>query len=670
MIEIPDLTPKLLADLGKELGGCDFTDESQRRFLECSTSCDVQAVPGNGKTTLLAAKLALLSRNWSSRTQGVCVISHTNSARDEVERSLLKHSTASSFLSYPHFIGTVTSFVNQYLSLPYLRGLGWSVHQIDNDTFEATALRRYRGKQNLSAQSRMRSGKCKNQVETWVKNLELAADFESPIQSPVTRLKVRRLAGQHGPNTACGRDLEELKAALVNEGLFRFGDMTVLARKALDVCPSLADRLRQRFPLVLLDEAQDTNGPLLNLLDRIFGEGTVAFQRLGDQNQTLYTEPDAAPEDCWRGGVHVIPLTDSRRFGLEIANFASRLTARSAQQINGMPGVPSRRVLLLFDRPSIGKVVPAYASEIRDHWTEGPDPRLAIWAVASRHSLYKPRGAWPKSIVDYHPSYRAETGGKSAETLCRMMQKASLLHANRRPTIEVLDLLSSGIVQYMSRNGFVGSTRHKITNHNLWSTLAVVDGRPVLAVRRLFRDCVLYGTAPWERAAWTDYCHELRARLQLPDPPPDKAESLAAYLAFSEEEAVSVLIANTEQSTKYTTVNGVTIKLGSIHSVKGRTVDAIMIVESEVYCGPAANQQVMDLEAVLPHAFGITNTDFAANMAQLAAATNVFVGVTRAREFLALALRREATSDALLEAARRQGWHVRDLTQNRLETNA
>ena len=97
----------------------------------------MQAVPGNGKTTLLAAKIALLSRNWTSRAQGVCVISHTNAARHEVEKELLNHATASAFLSYPHFIGTVTGFVNKYIALPYLRGLGWGIQQIDDDAFEA-----------------------------------------------------------------------------------------------------------------------------------------------------------------------------------------------------------------------------------------------------------------------------------------------------------------------------------------------------------------------------------------------------------------------------------------------------------------------------------------------------------------------------------------------------
>jgi DNA helicase-2/ATP-dependent DNA helicase PcrA len=663
MIDIPDLTPELLAELGKALGGYDFTHENQISFLGLHTSCDMQAVPGNGKTTLLAAKLALLSRNWNSRTQGVCVISHTNAARHEIEKMLLKHPTASAFLSYPHFIGTVTNFINQYLALPYLRGLGWKVQYIDDDAFAATALKRYLRKRHLSAQSRMRKGQCRNQVETWVKNLELDSNFECAANSPLTRLKVRHRKGQHGPTTDCGGELEELKAELVNDGNFRFGDMTTLACKALNVCPSLADRLCQRFLLVLLDEAQDTNGPQLKLLNRIFGEDVVAFQRLGDQNQTLYEDREAGEEDCWSPGAHAIPLTNSRRFGPKIAEFASRLTARNPQLINGKAGTPCRRTLMLFDRASIGKVISAYAAEIRLHWVDGPDPRRAIWAVASRHNLYRAGGAWPKSLVDYHATYRAETGGKAADTLCRMMQKASLLHTSGKPTVEVIDLLKAGTVQYLVRSGFVAPSGRVLTSLNLWSILGCIEGRPDRAVRRLFRDRVLYGNAPWELSAWTVYCHELKANLRLADPPKDKAERLASYVAFAGEQAIANRATDPEQSTKQTTIDGVTIKLGSIHSVKGLTVDAILVVQSEIWRGPAADQKVMDLEAVLPHAFGIVNIDFSRNEAQLAAATNVFVGITRTRELLALALRRAAAPEALLAAARQQGWHIRDLTE-------
>lgn len=664
MIAIPELTPELLARLSQEMGGRDFTDENQKQFLSSNGSCDVQAVPGNGKTTLLAAKIALLSPNWTSRTEGICIISHTNAARDEVEKALLKHPTASAFLNYPHFIGTVTGFLHQYLALPYLRGLGWSVDRIDDEAFAAAALSRLGSKQNLVARTRMQRGMFKKQVEDWVKKLELKTDFQcEPDEAPI-RLAVRHLPRQHGPATDCGRDLEELKAELVNRGLFRFGDMTVLASRAIDACPAILDRLRQRFPMVLLDEAQDTSGAQLRLLDRIFGGGGVAYQRLGDQNQTLYESTGVVPEDQWRTGENVVPLHKSRRFGTEIASFASRLTSRSPQQIEGLPGLPSRRVLLLFDEASVRNVMTAYAEEVRVHWNDDLNAQRAIWAVASRHSAYRRQGAWrPKSLVDYHPGYRAETSSSApADSFCRLMQQASMLYAGGKPMAGVLEMLSMGLVRYLTLSGLTAPSGQRVSASSLWRSIAAIDGRRVLGVRRLFRDSVLFGTAAWEAIAWENFCSALRDCLALPNQPADRAARLTEYVAYVDTGGIAIPAADLGQSIKSVTVDGIVIRLGSIHSLKGRTVDSILVVESEIYRGPAAGEQVMDLEAVLPHAFGIEERDFSANAAQLSAATNVFVGVTRPREILALALRKTAAPEAMLAAARQQGWQVRDLT--------
>src|SRR3989304_3019543 len=123
------------------------------------------------------------------------------------------------------------------------------------------------------------------------------------------------------------------------------------------------ERIRRRFPLVLLDEAQDTNGEQLALLNRLFA-ADVAYQRLGDQNQTLYEDEDLTPDAYWRAGDGVIPLNESRRFGTSIAGFASRLTVRAQQQITGLPDVPSRRTLILFCPDTIGAVLPAYVAEV------------------------------------------------------------------------------------------------------------------------------------------------------------------------------------------------------------------------------------------------------------------------------------------------------------------
>jgi DNA helicase II / ATP-dependent DNA helicase PcrA len=70
---------------------------------------DVEACPGSGKTTLLVAKLAILARRWKPNRKGICVLSHTNVARNEVEEKLGSCAEGSSLLRYPHFVGTIHS---------------------------------------------------------------------------------------------------------------------------------------------------------------------------------------------------------------------------------------------------------------------------------------------------------------------------------------------------------------------------------------------------------------------------------------------------------------------------------------------------------------------------------------------------------------------------------
>lgn len=658
MIAIPELTPELLDELGKSLGNCRFEDENQLRFLGACDSCEVQAAPGNGKTTLIVAKLALLSRNWNSGFQGVCVISHTNAARNEVEKALMGHATAARFLGYPHFIGTVTAFLHQYLALPYLRGLGWSIERIDDDAFAAAAKKAMYGKANLLKRTKLQNGMLARQTENWAQYLQLAKDFTCISGQAPDRLKVRALPRQEGAHTKCGNELEQLKAELVNRGIYRFGDMITLANRALDQSPNLSDRLRRRFPLVLLDEAQDTTGSQLQILNTLFGDGAVAYQKLGDRNQTLY-EDFADEKTLWTPENTVIPLNQTRRFGPEIAAFASRLTTRCKQQIEGKSGLTSRRALLLFDQASIGKVLPAYAEEIQAYWPQLPSQPRQIWVVASRHSSYRQRGTWqPKSLIDYCSSYRADSSSApQAETLCRMMQKASLLHASGGQPRESLALAESALVRYLRLFGRTAENGRRIHSENLWYIpLFSEDRRRSISVRRLFLDSILRGSSAWNKSDWGAFCDDLKTCLDL-DAQPIDTDALASFLKFTDSEALVAM-----QPTKVSQVNEITIKLGSIHSVKGKTVDAILVVESEIWKGSKKEEQCMDLEEVLPHAFGIEERDFSKNAAQLTAATNAFVGVTRAREVLVLAMRKSVASTQLQDAAQNQGWTVRDLT--------
>jgi hypothetical protein len=660
VIVLPALTNEVLDELGREMGRCDFTDPHQRAFLASLESCDVQAAPGNGKTTLLVAKLALLSRSWKDRHRGVCVVSHTNAAREEVQRRLGDHSTASAFMAYPHFIGTVTAFIDQFIAIPYLRGLGWPLRRIDDTAFAAAANALVSSKPTLNTMRRRKGGDY--QVSQWVERLELGEDFTTPADQLPRRLAVLGRTRQPGAHTPSGRELEEIKATLVGWGLYRYGDMVVLARRALAECPHLRDRLRSRFPLILLDEAQDTHGGQLALLHDIFGQGAI-FQRLGDRNQTLYEDQDVPADQYWKPGEDLIPLDTTRRFGAGIAAFASRLTARSSQTIVAAGDRDGHRLLLTFDRASIDQVLPSYAEWVSRHLPDG-GRQADVRAVASRHSLSRDsRGAWPKSLVDYHPHYRGG-GGKDAGggTFCGALRKLAHGHGTGAAPRETHAALSSTLVDYLNHHGFASPTGGRLTVSTVWKSLATIHPEMPARVRQLIIAHILRAGAASDAGRWAVFCEALRLTL-------GRGETVKATAYCDFVEAGADAGATAFGSQQIALHHGIGVRLGSVHSVKGRTADAMLLVESEIWRGSAANQKVMDLATVISHALGVEDRDFSQNDAELAAATNVFVAITRPRFLLALAIRRDALSHAASEAAQAQGWIVKDLSASQVGTS-
>jgi DNA helicase-2/ATP-dependent DNA helicase PcrA len=645
-LHVADVTPDLLARLGRELGNLDFTDRNQTAFLTCDKSCDIQAAPGNGKTALLVAKLALLARTWTATQQGVCVISHTNVAREELEQRLSAHPGGAVFLNYPHFVGTVTAFIHRFVALPYLRGRGWHLKWVDDNVFAARALSTANGDHRL----RSWLASAKNRNEGIIRTLTL--DRYS--------LNVRRVKYMPMREKPTGLALERLKERITKEGVYRFADMTALAFKAIETSPYLVNRIRGRFPLVLLDEAQDTDPEHLELLDLLFGTDVV-FQRLGDQNQTLFERTELSSAARWSPADNVIPLDETRRFGVEIARFASRLTVRRAQNIKSKEGEPSHRVLILFDRESIGRVLHQYAREVQLYWGSEAGARREVWAVASRHSTHgnEKKGAWPRSLIDYHPRYRPEAGKyEESRGLCAVMRKAAVAFKECRPTSMVIDYVVAGLVDLLELQAYKAPGGRRVTCGNLWRCLGASDPKLPLVIRHHIYESVLHGDAPWAAKAWEQFCDDLKTAFGSTVRQADPEGRVAAFLNYDEKGGLGQDHAGKRGPENSVEHQGITIRLGSIHGVKGRTVDAIIVLESQVYKG----KKVMDLEVVLPHAFAVCDHDFQKNPAELTAATNVFVAITRPRQLLALALRKEAVSAPILKAAVSQGWVVRDLT--------
>ncbi|MCK4819572.1 UvrD-helicase domain-containing protein, partial [bacterium] len=244
-------------------------DDDRVSVLDAIRSIDVQACPGSGKTTLIATKLILLAKIWPFQHQGVCVLSHTNVAKDEIIDRLKRSNTieAQCLLNYPHFIGTIQEFVNRFLALPFIRSNGVRDIIIDNDEYVKMAEKLlglvrfvwFRGTLNglgdRDAQAAFLRGTFR---------------FISQDGEAIYINKRPRAWQQEVNYQRAIRDLGTLKQYLDERGFFLFRDMYFLAQTACSRNPELRQSLSKRFPYVFLDEMQDTQKFQDELLNEIF----------------------------------------------------------------------------------------------------------------------------------------------------------------------------------------------------------------------------------------------------------------------------------------------------------------------------------------------------------------------------------------------------------------
>jgi len=294
--EIPDAAIPWVCDiLGLPATAFSGPDGQDPRLpvLKSLATLDIEACPGSGKTTLLVAKLAILGGQWAELRRGLCVLSHTNVARREIERSLGSTAEGQRLLSYPHFIGTIHGFVNEFLAIPWLRSNGYPVEMIDDQV----ALRRRWQKLPYAIQGGLERNR-HNQGILKIQDVQFGVG------------EIRWGGGMLGKDTPTYQALISACLESAQEGYFCHDEMFVWAHDLLDNAPEVTGFLRTRFPLLFVDEVQDNSELQSKLLHRVFaeGDGAVIRQRYGDANQAIYqyagqteeaaTDPFPRPVRC------------------------------------------------------------------------------------------------------------------------------------------------------------------------------------------------------------------------------------------------------------------------------------------------------------------------------------------------------------------------------------
>ena len=365
-------------------------DDSRKAVITNLESVDVQAFPGSGKTTTLVAKLAILAKKWPFPHAGICVLSHTNVAREEIEDRLGNTAEGKKLLSYPHFVGTLHSFFDTFIGLPWLRSEGVSIKIIDTDYVKSLRWKMLSPKTQEYFKRNYKDEKLCGYYETWG-NIDWSKQGE-------TR-----------------EELLNVISISQNKGFFTFDEMLLLAQKVLNEHPTIAEGIQERFPLLFIDEAQDTNSLLWDLLHKTFPDDGVKTVRqgFGDVNQAIYNYVNEDVQNSEFPRSNPLVLSESRRFDNRIASLAN-CVAISQEQMHGTNNSFSDRsiqhTIYLFPKEKASDVIDEFGKQILNTFSDEElitNVKLGCHVIGMVHKKVDdtPEKHFPKGIYDYWPNY-------------------------------------------------------------------------------------------------------------------------------------------------------------------------------------------------------------------------------------------------------------------------
>ncbi|RVE91041.1 hypothetical protein CN235_19985 [Sinorhizobium meliloti] len=595
---------------------------------------DVQACPGSGKTTLVGLKLLCLARKWTLPRRGICVLTHTNVARDEILRCISLDPSGQVLRSYPHFVGTIQEFVNTFLALPALRSRGMQITQIDDEHCTARL-------------ERMAGYKTKLYLKN--KNASLS-DLRYKWQNNAATLVTPAFPAKS--NSDSYKDLLAIKGRLQKEGAFFFSEMYAYAEEVIAHSPHLVEAVRHRFPIVLIDEMQDVQGFQDGLISAIFSDAAVRLQRFGDPDQSIFDGMGGELPNTTYNTAAMQPIAESHRYSPAIATILQGWTSRKLALTTSVLNNPAhpQNTMMLFSDGTQAQVLERFAGIVSNLPADHRRVVKAVGAVAENKS----EAAAPLTITEYWPQFDRSLQPYSLRpaNMCQAARFATSLRSGSAQLPVLLDAVVSiyrlAGSQFQNRNG----------QQRLPSRAGLSDHLRSLGSYQAFRQLIaewLLGEEPAE-AEWGARMVALCNVLGLPE----NGGTAASFLDY-DPTPVSNDPIQQEASNVFVSNQGIRIHLATIHSVKGETHDATLILETK-------HRKLFDVREMLPYlldptlvapifepAHPTTNVSLRAGFMK-----KLYVAASRPKHLLGIAMGRNRVTDAQQEQLKGMGWDIID----------
>ncbi len=541
-------------------------DDERKDFIKDLSTLDLQAVPGSGKTTALLAKLIILEKNMPFNDEsGILVISHTNAAVDEIKSRIGKF--APKLFQYPNFVGTIQSFVNHFLAIPYYQNkYGKKPYSIDDEIYNEKVLKIIKQKKYKKLASYLdRRGGCEQIKDyRWNKEHQLIPEInKSPEKFPLKN-----------SNCTSYKSILEIRDLMEKEGILCYDDAYILAECFIEEFPFIIKLLQIRFKYVFVDEMQDMDLHQYTILEKIFYRDPYItnYQRIGDINQSIFNSTSSTNEQIWKPRKNLKNICGSHRLNYYTAKLTENIgynfcRIESKQESANNQIKPK---MIIYDNDNILKVLECYANIIKgleESKKIEKNINNSYIAIGCRKEHYTDDKI---AIKDYFQEYSSINVQYNKEELV-LKDYFYTLSINNLTYNNIRKQILNAIIFILRLENVKTERNSYYTNKQFLSYIKKIDFKQYEILNlNLFNWCnlILLGK---NNIAFEDFKQNIINILIIFS---QKINSSKSFI-FGESKIIKF-----NNNVNIYTKNNINIKIGTIHSVKGQTHTSTLYLET------------------------------------------------------------------------------------------
>jgi DNA helicase-2/ATP-dependent DNA helicase PcrA len=327
------------------------TDEQKAVLASDARVAVVRACPGAGKTEVFVEAIRQKLSRWTKPGAGLAALSFTNIARETIEARV------GGAVQSPHFVGTLDAFVFRFIVKPFGHLVGLPAGGVR--LFPAII------SEHLEEPA----------IAVGHEQHERASIFSVHFSGlagslPIISTRIPKIGNFNVPAAKVDQVLEVKRRFWKGTGIVTHSDCHFLASSIVRH-PSYGAHVRQviarRFPVLCIDELQDTGFFLGRTFLALFRESAVSGLVVGDPNQAIYGFGGASPAifddfELLPGAVS-LPLNVSQRCPKVVSRLATELSA-SGIAVEPIVDAKEGNATLLVHALNEVRLTPAQAQHI------------------------------------------------------------------------------------------------------------------------------------------------------------------------------------------------------------------------------------------------------------------------------------------------------------------